>query len=178
MTVFCKSERLWWVFCLPNPYLKRKRPLRSRTEKSFLMELLNLGHAEPFWVFERGVVPENDLDRFFEWKKFHSLTDKIVWTCENILNRIFFLKSEIFFLKKEEKEPARRSCSCAARRTDCSAASADSALPVAGSSLPSDCLSVQHHAALTRTALHCAQEPVVQDCCDSSLLLGAASRCT
>ncbi len=54
------------------------------------MELLNLGHAEAFWVFERGVAPDNDLDRFFEWKKLHSLTDKIFWTCEKKFEQKFF----------------------------------------------------------------------------------------
>jgi hypothetical protein len=54
------------------------------------MELLKLGHAEPFCVFERGLTPDNDLDRFFEWKKLHSLTDKIFMTCENFVEQKFF----------------------------------------------------------------------------------------
>ncbi len=84
---------LYAIYNMPNPFLNRKRPLRGRTEKSFLMELLNLGHAEPFWVFERGGALTMTWIDFLSGKKLHSLTDKIIFlTCEKKLNRNFFEK--------------------------------------------------------------------------------------
>ncbi len=103
MTVFCKSERLLWV-SLPAESIFEKKKASSRPHgKKFLMELLNLGHAELFWVSKRG-GPDNDLDRCFEWKKIHSLTDKIFFELvKKNLNRIFFKKVKFFLQKKKKK---------------------------------------------------------------------------
>jgi hypothetical protein len=49
------------VFWAVETIFEEKSGLRSRTEKRFLMELLNLGHASTVWLFCRGGALPNKL---------------------------------------------------------------------------------------------------------------------